>query len=90
MQFYNFEPDSKTTKPNGSIQYEITKTGADKPILDYTEEVSQIPGSSSQQVTVEKLLPLQSLDPGEYTLRMKVVDKNRNQTLTPSANFTVK
>ena len=90
MQFYNFEPDSKTNKPNGSIQYEITKTGADKPILDYTEEVSQIPGSSSQQVTVEKLLPLQSLDPGEYTLRMKVVDKNRNQTLTPSANFTVK
>jgi hypothetical protein len=90
MQFYNFEPDSKTNKPNGSIQYEITKTGADKPILDYTEEVSQIPGSSSQQVTVEKLLPLQSLDPGEYTLKMKVVDKNRNQTLTPSANFTVK
>ena len=41
-------------------------------------------------MTVEKLLPLQSLDPGQYTLKMKVVDKNRNQTLTPTANFTVK
>jgi|HubBroStandDraft_3_1064219.scaffolds.fasta_scaffold01950_2 GWxTD domain-containing protein len=90
MQFYNFGPDEKTNKPNGSIQYEITKAGIEKPVLDYTEEVSQIPGSSSQQVTVEKLLPLQSLDPGEYTLKMKVVDKNRNQTLTPTANFTVK
>ncbi len=90
MQFYNFEPDEKTNKPNGSIQYEITKAGADKPVLDYTEDVTQIPGASSQQVTVEKLLPLQSLDPGQYTLKMKVVDKNRSQTLTPTANFTVK
>jgi len=91
MQFYNFEPDEKTNKPNGSIQYEITKTGTtDKPVLDYTEEVNQIPGASSAQVTVEKLLPLASLDPGQYTLTMKVVDKNRNQTLTPTANFTVK
>ena len=90
MQFYNFGPDEKTNKPNGSIEYEITKAGADKPVLDYTEEVSQIPGASAAQVTVEKLLPLQSLDPGQYTLKMKVVDKNRNQTLTPTANFTVK
>ncbi|HEV8041043.1 MAG TPA: GWxTD domain-containing protein [Bryobacteraceae bacterium] len=91
MQFYNFEPDEKTKKPNGSIQYEITKTGSnDKPVLDYTEDVSKIPGASAAQVTVEKLLPLSSLDPGQYTLTMKVVDKNRNQTLTPTANFTVK
>src|ERR1017187_475682 len=91
MQFYNFGPDEKTNKPNGSIQYEITKTGTnDKPVLDYTEQVNQIPGASSAQVTVEKLLPLQALDPGQYTLKMKVVDKNRNQTLTPTANFTVK
>ena len=38
---------------------------------------------------VEKLLPLKSLEPGKYTLKMKVVDKKRNQTLTPSATFTV-
>ena len=89
-QFYNFAPDEKTKKPNGSIQYEIVKNGSDKPLLDYTENVTDIPGASAQQVTVEKLLPLQSLDPGQYTLKMKVVDKNRNQTLTPTASFTVK
>jgi GWxTD domain-containing protein len=89
-QFYNFGPDEKTSKPNGSIQYEITKAGSDKAVLDYTEELTSIAGASSQQVTVEKLLPLQSLEPGQYTLKMKVVDKNRNQTLTPTANFTVK
>src|SRR5579871_1137338 len=90
LQCYNFGQDEKTRKPNGSIQYEITKAGTEKPVLDYTEEVNQIPGASAAQVTVEKLLPLQALDPGQYTLKMKVVDKNRNQTLTPTANFTVK
>jgi GWxTD domain-containing protein len=89
-QFYNFSPDEKTKKPNGSIQYEIVKSGSDKALLDYTENVTDIPGASAQQVTVEKLLPLQSLEPGQYTLKMRVVDNNRNQVLTPSANFTVK
>ena len=89
-QFYNFSPDEKTKKPNGSIQYEIVKNGSDKALLDYTENVNDIPGASAQQVTVEKLLPLQSLEPGQYTLKMRVVDNNRNQVLTPSANFTVK
>ncbi len=89
-QFYNFAPDEKTKKPNASIEYDITKSGAAQPVLHYTEEVTAIPGSSLQQVTVEKLLPLQSLEPGQYTLNMKVVDRNSNQTLTPTANFTVK
>jgi GWxTD domain-containing protein len=89
-QFYNFSPDQKTNKPNGSIEYDITKSGAKDPVLHYTEAVTAIPGASSQQVTVEKLLPLQSLVPGQYTLKMKVTDNNSNQVLTPSANFTVK
>jgi GWxTD domain-containing protein len=89
-QFYNFSPDEKTKKPNGSIEYDITKNGTKDSVLHYTEEVTSIPGASSQQVTVEKLLPLQSLEPGSYTLNMKVVDRNSNQTLTPTANFTVK
>jgi GWxTD domain-containing protein len=89
-QFYNFSPDEKTKKPNASIEYDITKSGAKDPVLHYTEEVTTIPGASSQQATVEKLLPLQSLEPGQYTLSMKVVDRNSNQTLTPTANFTVK
>jgi len=89
-QFYNFSPDEKTKKPNGSIEYNITKSGAAQPVLQYTEEVNAIPGASSQQVTVEKLLPLQTLEPGQYTLKMTVTDKNSKQVLTPTASFTVK
>ena len=89
-QFYNFAPDEKTNKPNGTIQYQITKNGVDKPVLDYVQEVTSVPGATAQRVTVEQLLDLRSLDPGQYTLKIKAVDKNRNQELTPTANFTVK
>jgi hypothetical protein len=40
-------------------------------------------------MVIEKMLPLQNFAPGEYTLKMKVTDKNRNETLTPTATFTV-
>jgi len=89
-QFYNFQADEKTKKPNGSIEYQIVKSGAEKPVMEYTEDINTIKGSSAQQVTVEKILPLKSLEPGVYSLRMKVTDKSTNQVLTPSANFTIK
>jgi GWxTD domain-containing protein len=88
-QFYNFAADEKTHKPNGTIEYAIVKAGSTSKVLDYTEDVTTLPGASAQQVTVEKLLPLSSLDPGQYTLTMKVTDRTSNQTLTPTATFTV-
>ena len=66
----------------------ITKNGSNEKVFEFSEEVSAISGGASQ-VVIEKLLPLQNMEPGQYTLRMKVVDKKRNQTLTPSATFTV-
>jgi GWxTD domain-containing protein len=89
-QFYNFTPDEKTKKPMGSIEYEITKSGSNQKVLDYSEDLGNVEGASAMQVTVAKLLPLQSLDPGQYTLKMKVTDKASNQVLTPTATFTVK
>ena len=89
LQLYNFGPDEKTQKPNGTIEYEVVKNGSNEKIFDFSEDVAKLPDASAQQVTIEKLLPLQTLKPGQYTLKMKVTDKNRNQTLTPSATFTV-
>jgi len=57
-------------------------------VFEFSEDVSALSGGAAQ-VTVEKLLSLKDLEPGQYTLKMKVVDKKRNQTLTPSATFTV-
>ncbi len=87
MKLYNFQPDERTNKPSGTIEYEVTKTGTNVKIFEFTEDLAGSPNSA--EVTIEKLLPLKSLEPGSYTLRMKVTDKLRNQTLSPQATFNV-
>jgi len=90
LQVYNFETDAKTGKSDGTIEYAITRTGSSEKVFEFSEQVSAMSGGASQ-VVIEKLLPLRDLriGPGQYTLKIKVVDKRRNQTLTPSATFTV-
>ncbi len=89
FQLYNFEPDEKTRKPNGVIEYEVIRKKDNKMIFEFTEEVASIEGASANQTVVEKILPLQNLEPGEYLLRLKVTDRLKNQTLTPEATFKV-
>ncbi len=85
---YNFTPDEKTQKPAGTISYEIAKADGEK-VLEFSEALSEIPNASANQVTIEKLLPLQAFAPGKYTLKLKVTDSNSNQTLQQVANFSV-
>lgn len=89
VQLYNFVPDEKTQKPNATVEYEVVRNGSNEKIFEFTEDVQKMEGSSAQQYTIEKILPLQNLEPGDYTLRLKVTDKNNNSTLTPSATFKV-
>ncbi len=86
---YNFMPDEKTQKPLGSVSYEISKADGGEKVIEFTEALSEIPGASATQVTIEKLLPLQSFAPGRYTLKLKVTDQNSNQSLVQTANFSV-
>jgi GWxTD domain-containing protein len=89
LKLYNLGAEETTHKPAGEVQYEVVKNGSNEKIFDFTEDIGKIPGATASQVTIEKLLPLNSLPPGQYTIKVKVTDKNRNQILTPSAQFTV-
>jgi len=89
FKVYNLGADQTTHKPAGSVEYELVRSGSNERIFDVTQDFSDIPDASSSQLTIERFLPLKTLLPGQYTLRMKITDKNRNQTLTPSAKFTV-
>ena len=88
MKLYNLGADETTHKVSGDVTYEIIKAGDNSKVIDFTEDLTSLEGSSSQ-MTIEKLLPLQSLPPGRYVLRLKVNDKVRNQTLSQSAEFSV-
>lgn len=89
LKAYNFEADDTTRKPAGQVEYELTKNGSNEKIFDFSEDVTKIPNASASQITIEKLLPLKDLAPGQYTLHLKITDQKRNQVLTPSAQFTV-
>src|SRR5712692_5752195 len=89
LQAYNFSVDEGTNKPSGTIQYEIYRAGKDEKLLDFTEDITSVKGASAQQVTIEKLLPLTSLEPGKYTLKVKVTDNISKQSVMPTATFTV-
>lgn len=84
---YNFQPDDKTRKPNAQVQYEVVKVGASTKIFEFSEELTN--SSSATEVTIEKVLPLKSFEPGVYELRMKVTDRIRTQTLNSVTKFTV-
>ena len=87
MQVYNLGLDTKTHKPSLDVQYEILKDG--KPILDQPEDAANLQ-KASQQFTVVKRMPLDALQPGKYTVQIKVTDNITKQTISPSASFEVR
>jgi GWxTD domain-containing protein len=89
MKVYNLGSDEITHKPAGEVEYEIVKKGSNEKIASMTEDLGQLPDATANQVTLEKFLNLNTLAPGQYTVRLKITDKTKNQVLTPSADFTV-
>jgi hypothetical protein len=88
MQLFNFQPEVGTSKAKGTIEYEIVKNSDNSKVLEFSEDVAVL-GGSAAQMTIEKLLPLESLEAGQYTLRIKVTDTLKNETLTQQADFTI-
>jgi len=88
LQIYNFEPDAITRKPDGVVVYQILKAGSDEVIAELSDNVTELTRGAAQ-VVAEKSVSLQGFEPGDYVLRMKVTDKRREETLTPSATFKV-
>ncbi len=86
MQVYNLALDPKTHHPAAQIRYEISKDG--KSVFTTTEDVSKMKNAGSQ-ITIAKTMPLQPLEPGKYTVAIKVTDNIKNQSVSPTANFVV-
>ena len=90
MQIYNLGQSEETSRPMGNVTYQIARL--DDPgdlLLNFTEDVNDIRGASARQVVIEKLLPLQSLEPGEYRLNLLVEDNVKNESLAPTTTFRV-
>ena len=88
MQLYNLGIDEKNKQNSATIQYEIVDLATNKPVLDASELTAKI-NPNADQVTLEKSLPLASLQPGKYSVSIKVNDGVKKQQFAESAPFTV-
>jgi hypothetical protein len=88
MQIFNFEPNEETNKPEGNVAYEIVRNSTGEKVLEFEENLSSLAGGASQMI-IEKKLKLESMAPGEYTLKIKINDTVREESLTRSAKFKV-
>ena len=88
MQVYNLGLDEKSKQNNVRVSYQILNTTTNKSILDAQEDSKKL-STNSDQLTLEKTLPLAGLEPGKYIVKISVSDDVTQQQIAQSAPFTV-
>lgn len=87
MQVYNLGiGDNK--RNDATIEYQIFDMATNKPVLDAQETAAKV-NPNADQVTLEKSMPLASLQPGKYQVTIKVNDGVSKQQIAQSAPFIV-
>ncbi|MBV9087825.1 MAG: GWxTD domain-containing protein [Acidobacteriaceae bacterium] len=88
MQVYNLGISEQTKKPSATVEYDIVDVAKNKPVVHAVEKTEQM-GNVGEQMTLEKTLPLTSLEPGLYQVTIKISDNISKQTITPTAKFVI-
>jgi GWxTD domain-containing protein len=88
MQVYNLGVDEKTHKPSATFEYDITNLATNKQVVQKTETTDTM-GNIGEQVTLQKSIKADNLQPGTYKIEIRVSDNISKQTINPSALFAV-
>ena len=88
MQVYNLGIDEKSKQNGATVEYQIVDMATNKLLLDTSESTSKI-SPNADQVTLERSVPLASLQPGKYQVNIKVNDGVSKQQIAESAPFNV-
>jgi GWxTD domain-containing protein len=87
VQVYGLKLDEGTKKPSATIETLITRNGRE--VKKLVEEASELSGAA-QQMTVTKSLPLADLEPGEYSIQVKITDNLANALIAKTGRFAVR
>ena len=85
MQVYNLGIGDNR-KNDAMIEYQIVDTVSNKQVLSASESAGKV-NPNADQVTLEKTMSLASLQPGRYTVTIKVNDGVSKQQIAQSAPF---
>jgi GWxTD domain-containing protein len=89
LQVYNLKVDKKTNRADTSVEFRVIKDKGTVPTLKFDLPSSQLP-EHGEELTLEKKMTLGSLAPGKYKLEIAVTDHLANETITPTADFTIR
>jgi len=89
LQVYNLKIDEKTHRSDTSVEYLVKKDKDPQPMLRFAVPADKLP-THGEELTLEQLITLGSLAPGKYQLEVAITDNLTKQTITPTADFTVK
>ncbi len=88
MQVYNLGIDEATKSNSATVTYEITDVATNTVILTKQLESKDL-GAHSDQLTVERTLPMAGLPPGKYRVTVKINDAISKQEIAQSVPFVV-
>jgi GWxTD domain-containing protein len=88
MQVYNLSIDDATKSNAATVTYQIVDTSTNTVIFE-KQLASKDLGAHSDQLTVEKTLPMAGMQPGKYKVTIKVNDEISKQEIAQSAPFVV-
>ena len=88
LQFYNLGIDEATKSNSATVTYQITDAATGTVILEKQMESKDL-GAHSDQLTVEKTLPMAGLPPGKYRVMVRINDAISKQEIAQSVPFVV-
>ena len=88
MQFYNLGIDEATKSNSATVTYADYRFGVRGGNFEKQLESKDL-GAHSDQLTVEKTLPIAGLQPGKYKVTVKINDAISKQEIAQSAPFVV-
>ncbi len=86
MQIYNAGIDQTTLRPSVDVEYALMKDGKE---LGKQAEDWRGNSDSGQRLTLAKLIDSRSLQPGDYSVQVRVKDRVSGQSLVQEAKFTL-
>ncbi len=88
LQVYHLGQDPQSHKNQATVSLDVVNLQTKKAVV-HLDEPSSAFGGNGDQITIRTVMPLETLEPGTYSVNVVVKDELSKQTITPSARFRV-
>ncbi len=88
MQVYNLGINEATKSNEAKVTYQIVDAANNSVLFEKSMDSKDL-GAHSDQITVQKSLPMAGLQPGKYKVTIKIDDEISKQEIAQSAPFVV-